>query len=60
MYLATAFSAWLRVCQATGQISSDLMVLKKASTTALSIRGLRPVFLIPYATELTRALQLPL
>jgi hypothetical protein len=36
MYLATAFSAWLRVCQATGQISSDLMVLKNVSTTALS------------------------
>jgi hypothetical protein len=27
MYLATAFLAWLRVCQATGQISSDLVVL---------------------------------
>ena len=32
MYLATAFSAWLRVCQETGQISSDLMVLKNVST----------------------------
>jgi hypothetical protein len=29
MYLATAFSACWRDCHATGQISSDLMVLKK-------------------------------
>lgn len=28
MYLAMAFSACARVCQASGHISSDLMVLK--------------------------------
>jgi len=36
MYLATAFLACWRVCQATGQISSALMVLKNVSTIALS------------------------
>lgn len=36
MYLAAAFSACCRVCQATGHISSDLMVLKNASTMELS------------------------
>ena len=35
MYLATAFTAWARVCQATGQISSDLMVLKNVPTSAV-------------------------
>lgn len=36
MYLATAFSADWRDCHATGQISSDLMVLKNTSTIEFS------------------------
>ena len=35
-YLAMALSACLQVCHATGHMSSDLMVLKKVSTMALS------------------------
>lgn len=37
MYLATAFSACLRDCQATGQISLALIVLKNVSTAELAI-----------------------
>ncbi|MFX0542541.1 hypothetical protein ACEWPM_012515 [Roseovarius sp. S4756] len=36
------FSAWARLCQSTGQISSDLMVLKNVLTAAVSQQCSRP------------------
>lgn len=42
-YLATAFSACRRDCRATGQISSDWMVLKNVSTMELSKQFPRPL-----------------